>query len=158
MRMLTQLTQSHCCPQICAGDWKIDWGRVSRRKTWIILTVIAVMKIRMLLILLVESMHMVMIHLILSSNEDCSFIGFYCSYFPGSLDFLLQIQLWRCYLNFLVVSSGKLEHLMKTVLFLHWQSICQTLCTSSRNILGFWTVMISSSMLSVQCAKLCMIK
>ena len=67
---------------------------------------IAVMKTEMLLIVLVESMHMVMIHLILSSNEDCSFIGFYCSYFPGSLDFLLQIQLWRCYLNFLVVSSG----------------------------------------------------
>ena len=39
-------------------------------------------------------------------NVACSFIGFYCSYFPGSLDFLLQIQLWRCYLNFLVVSSG----------------------------------------------------
>ena len=65
---------------------------------------IAVMKTKMVLV--VESMHMVMIHLILSSNEDCSFIGFYCSYFPGSLDFLLQIQLWRCYLNFLVVSSG----------------------------------------------------
>ena len=65
---------------------------------------IAVMKTKMLL--LVESMHMVMIHLILSSNEDCSFNGFYCSYFPGSLDFLLQTQLWRCYINFLVVSSG----------------------------------------------------
>ena len=49
---------------------------------------------KMLLIVLVESMHMVMIHLILSSNEDCSFIGFYCSYFSGS------------YINFLVVSSG----------------------------------------------------
>ena len=36
---------------------------------------------KMLLIVLVESMHMVMIHLILSSNEDCSFIGFYCSGF-----------------------------------------------------------------------------
>ena len=52
------------------------------------------MKMKMLLIVLVESMHMVMIHLILSSNEDCSFIGFYCSYFSGS------------YINFLVVSSG----------------------------------------------------
>ena len=39
-------------------------------------------------------------------NVGCSFIGLYCSYFPGSLDFLLQIQLWRCYLNFLVVFSG----------------------------------------------------
>lgn len=63
------------------------------------------MKMKMLLIVLVESMHMVMIHLILSSNEDCSFIGFY-SYFSGSLDFLLQTQLWRGYINFLVVSSG----------------------------------------------------
>ena len=68
--------------------------------------VIAVMKMKMLLIVLVESMHMVMIHLILSSNEDCSFIGFYCSYFSSSLDFLLQTQLWRCYINLLVVSSG----------------------------------------------------
>ena len=67
---------------------------------------IAVMKMKMLLIVLVESMHMVMIHLILSSNEDCSFISFYCSYFSGSLDFLLQTQLWRCYINFLVISSG----------------------------------------------------
>lgn len=42
----------------------------------------------------------------LSDKCGCSFFGFYCSYFPGSLDFLLQIQLWRCYLNFLVVFSG----------------------------------------------------
>ena len=104
---------------------------------------IAVMKTKMPLIAVVtvvESMHTVMINLILSMrtgmilkeamdqnsqkrifpgdhrnktiqclsqiNVACSFIGFYCSYFPGSLDFLLQIQLWRCYLNFLVVFSG----------------------------------------------------
>lgn len=40
------------------------------------------------------------------TNVACSFSGIFWSYFPSSLHFLLQIQLWRCYLNFLLVSSG----------------------------------------------------
>ena len=46
----------------------------------------------------------------------CFFIGFCYFYFHGNADFLSVIQQWRCCLSFLVVFSGLLRLLMRTVL------------------------------------------
>jgi len=63
-------------------------------------------------------------------NVVCLFIGFCYFYFPGSVDFPLLIQPYKCCPSFLVVSSGYLEHLMRTVPWLWLQSVFLTVYTS----------------------------